>query len=129
MKLIESKISDRQFTKLISKSLKAGYFETKVISHNIVGTPQGSIISPILCNIFMHQLDVFVENLKNEFDKGVRAKNLSSYENSRYKIKCSKRSGDMIKLKKIYKISQRSPVMDFNDSSYKRLRYIRYADD
>jgi len=129
MKLIETKISDRQFTKLISKSLNAGYFETKVISHNIVGTPQGSIISPILCNIFMHQLDVFVENFKNEFDQGIRAKNLSTYENSRYKIKRAKRSGDMTELKKIYKLSQRSPVMDFNDPSYKRLKYVRYADD
>ena len=129
MKLIEAKILDRQFTKLISKSLKAGYFETPFISHSIAGIPQGSILSPILCNIFMHQLDVFVEELKNEFDQRIKAENFSTYENSRYKIKLAKRSKDMTKLKKLYKVSQRNPVMDFNDASYKRLKYVRYADN
>jgi len=72
MNIIEAKITDRSFTKLIWKTLKAGYFEFKVLHNNVAGTPQGSIISPILANIFLNQLDVFVSELKKEFDKGTR---------------------------------------------------------
>ena len=127
--LIENKILDRQFTKLIAKSLKAGCLKTKVIFHNFVDTPQGSIISPILCNIFMHQLDVFIKNLKKEFDYGIRARNLVKYENIKYKIKEAKRVKDIIKLKKLYKESQKHPVIDFYDPNYRRLVYVRYVDD
>lgn len=72
MKIIENKIRDRQFTKLIRKALTAGYFEFKTFKFNVAGTPQGSIVSPILANIFLHQLDVFILNLKASFDKGTR---------------------------------------------------------
>ena len=39
-----------------------------------LGTPQGSIVSPILCNILLHQLDEFILSLKRDFDKGTRRK-------------------------------------------------------
>jgi retron-type reverse transcriptase len=53
--LIEDKILDRQFTKLIRKSLNAGYFLFNVYKDDMIGTPQGSIISPILANIFIQK--------------------------------------------------------------------------
>nr|CRX66588.1 putative reverse transcriptase protein [Axinella verrucosa] len=129
MAIIEKKIKDRQFTKLIWKSLRAGYFEFHTIRHNIAGTPQGSIISPILSNIFMHQLDVFVEEMKAEFDRGSRARNTAEYEHRRYLMKRAKRLGNTGELARIYKEAKKNPVMDFRDPSYKRLAYVRYADD
>ncbi|KAG6034040.1 hypothetical protein E4U41_006707, partial [Claviceps citrina] len=54
--------------------LKAGYFEFKNLKYNVAGTPQGSIVSPILANIFLHQLDEYVYELKEGFDKGITPK-------------------------------------------------------
>nr|YP_009040931.1 hypothetical protein GU34_p12 [Pyropia kanakaensis]AIB08209.1 hypothetical protein [Pyropia kanakaensis] len=110
MQVIEAKILDRQFTKLISKSLKASYFNVNTTSHNIVEISQKSAIYFTLCNIFMHQLDVFIKNL---FDQKVKIKNL------KYKTKLNKQ----------HKLPLRSPVMNLNESFYKRFKYIRYADD
>ena len=129
MALIENKILDQQFTRLIRQSLKAGYLEFRVIQPNIAGTPQGSIISPILANIFLHELDLFVNNLKTNFDIGTRAKNTNEYNRIRLSIRNAKKRRDMRELKKLYKISQTKPVMDFYDPNYKRLYYVRYADD
>lgn len=70
MKVIEGTILDRKFTRLIWKSLRAGHFEFARYKHSLTGIPQGSVISPILSNIYLHQLDEFVARLKREFDKG-----------------------------------------------------------
>ncbi len=129
MNLIEDKILDRQFTKLIWKSLKAGYLEFRRYQHNIAGTSQGSIISPILSNIFLHQLDVFVENLQINFEKGSRPRNTKEYDHKRYLMKTAKKRGDIVTVNQILKDTAHIPVMDFSDPLYKRLKYVRYADD
>jgi len=57
MRLIRNRIADRKLTDTIYKCLKAGYQEEGRINKPDVGTPQGGIISPLLANIFLHELD------------------------------------------------------------------------
>jgi group II intron reverse transcriptase/maturase len=129
MSLIEGKIKDRKFTRLIWKSLKAGYFEFKVYHNNISGTPQGSIISPLLTNIFMSQLDSYVEELKKDFDKGTKSR-VSPVANSyHHLITKAKREGKMGEVVKLAKESRKTAWADFADPGLKRLSYVRYAGD
>jgi len=129
MKLIESRIADRQFTKLIWKSLTAGYFEFTQYKSNIVGTPQGSIISPILANIFLNQLDNFIENLKINFDKGVKPKRTKESRYFEYHILKARKNGDHKLAQELIVERSKNPATDYFDPDYKRLCYVRYADD
>jgi retron-type reverse transcriptase len=129
MAIIESKILDRQFTKLIWKGLKAGYFEFTIYSNNVAGTPQGSIISPILANIFLHQLDVHVDKLKSSFDIGVKTKMSPEATRFHTKITQAKSKGDMKLVKELAKARRLVPSGDFKDQGFKKLSYVRYADD
>jgi retron-type reverse transcriptase len=129
MTLIEHKIKDRQFTKLIWKSLRAGYYEFNTRKTNLIGTPQGSIISPILSNIFLHQLDIFVDNLKREFDSGIKPRANKQYRHIAYLIHRAKKSGDTNKIKDLVKLIRQLPSIDTFDPDYRRLSYVRYADD
>lgn len=72
LELVNKRVNDKGFMDLMHKALKAGYlYQGKFFSPDI-GTPQGSIVSPILCNILLTQLDVFIENLRAEFEIGKR---------------------------------------------------------
>jgi len=66
--LLSKKIKDVRIINLIRKFLKAGYMENWQYNKTYSGTPQGGIISPLLANIYMHELDKFVMRLKSEFD-------------------------------------------------------------
>lgn len=129
MNIIEAKILDRKFTKLIWKSLKAGYFEFKTYSHNVAGTPQGSIISPLLANIFMSTLDKKVEELKEGFDKGKKSGVSAIAASYHSKISRAKKKGDLVLVKKLSKEAKNFPATNFEDPKFKKLSYIRYADD
>lgn len=129
MNLIEKKIRDRRFTRLIWKSLRAGHMETKTIKHNIIGTFQGSIISPILANIFLHELDLFILSIKKEFDKGDHSKVSKEYNKLRYEERKLREKGLLEEARNIATLRRKTPYSNFRDEDYKKLAYIRYADD
>lgn len=122
MKLIEEKILDRQFTKLIWKSLKAGYYEfpSYNISKDKAETAKNSLISPILTDIFLHQLDEFVLKEKNAFDV-ITSFNLKEVKDIPKKYNLEKEDH------KLVNISRYSDDRDYNNTEYKTLNYVRYA--
>ena len=70
VKMLEKKIDDRRFVKLIESMLKAGYLEQWQFYKTYSGCPQGSGISPILSSIYLHELDQFMDELAEHFNKG-----------------------------------------------------------
>lgn len=66
--LIQRKIKDARFLKLIQLFLRAGYIDNWKYNATFSGCPQGGIISPILSNIYLNELDVFIMKIKEKFD-------------------------------------------------------------
>lgn len=135
IKLIENKISDRRFTHYINKAINTGYFEFRVFKHNIAGTPlffskmDGSIISPLLANIFLHQLDEYIASLKEKFDKGTKPQRNPKARNFEGRIARAKIRGDMELVHNLSIEARKFSSINFEDPNFRRLMYLRYADD
>ena len=130
MDLLSKKIKDQRFLQLIRKSLNAGYLLDNRVKYDIVGTPQGSIISPILANIYLHQLDEFVENLKNEFDAiGNIRKRTTESRSAQWTLKKAKVAGADSKTIRKLAVYLRNITNKRIGSHNQKVMYIRYADD
>ncbi|HHY73162.1 MAG TPA: hypothetical protein GX497_08035 [Bacillus bacterium] len=137
LKLLQKRIKDEKLLRLMNKFLKSGYMEDWIFHKTYSGTPQGGIMSPILANIYLHELDKFMETLKNGFDKGdsdrkdnpAYAKLYSKMYRRRKKYEKEPTKELLQEIKSLEQEIRKVPYYDPQDTSYKRLNYVRYADD
>ena len=72
IEILAERIKDNKFLRLMRKFLNAGYMEDWKYNNTYSGTPQGSIISPILANIYLDKLDKYIKDYTEKFNKGKR---------------------------------------------------------
>ena len=126
--IISNKIKDQRFIELIWKAIRAGYVEVKI--NKKVGTPQGSVVSPILSNIYLNELDQFMQSKINNSEKSgsVSVPNKELHNIYRRMNKGIEQDDNRsIKLKE--SLAERSKLNSKVKSTGFRIRYIRYADD
>jgi hypothetical protein len=130
LKILQRKIKDDRFLTLLKGMLEAGYMDNWVYHKTYSGTPQGGIISPLLANVVLNELDVFVEDtLIPEYTKGKRRKDNPEYFKWHQKALKAKKKGDIEIYKECLKKQRELPCLMPNDPHFKRLWYTRYADD
>ena len=138
--ILRERISDERFLRLIRKFLNAGYVEDWKYNKTYSGTPQGGIISPILANIYLDKFDKYIKEYAAKFRKGDRRSVNPEYwrlnnKKNRLKQKLQKISDEQMRNSCLYEIAQLSkqmlstPHKDAMDADFRRLQYVRYADD
>jgi hypothetical protein len=110
--------------------LKAGYLEDWEYRDTLSGVPQGGTVSPILSNVYLHKLDEFVEQeLIPQYTRGaVRAAN-PAYRQVGSLLRRARRHGDRAEARHLALEMRTLPSADPMDPGYRRLKYVRYADD
>ena len=138
--ILRERISDERFLRLIRKFLNAGYVEDWKYNKTYSGTPQGGIISPILANIYLDKFDKYIKEYAAKFRKGDRRSINPEYwrlnnKKNWLKKKLQKTSDEQMRKNYLYEIAQLSkqmlstPHKDAMDADFRRMQYVRYADD
>lgn len=136
IQLLRRRIDDERFISLIRKFLKAGYREEGQLRATRKGTPQGGIISPMLANIYLHEFDVWAEELCAALTRGKTRRPNPEYRSvvrkrSYLLKKCQGRpeGADLERLRVLDAELMTLPANDQYDPDFVRVRYVRYADD
>jgi group II intron reverse transcriptase/maturase len=130
MSILREKILDQRFLRLIENLLKAGYLEEWRYHATPSGSPQGGIVSPVLANIYLDRLDTFVESTlfptyNQEDDRKPNPTYRALLDRARY----LRRTGRTEEGRTLRQQAQHLPSRLPDDPDYRRLKYVRYADD
>lgn len=79
MDILRERIDDRKLLKLIYNGLRARVVLPSGITRIKSGVPQGGVLSPLLSNIYLDKLDLYISKLKSEFDRGEKRKKSLEY--------------------------------------------------
>lgn len=140
IKTLKERIADERFIRLIRKFLNAGYMEDWKFHKTYSGTPQGGLISPILANIYLDKFDKYMKEYAKSFDIGKERRSSTEYkrlENKRSRLVAKNKSEQnesvreqlMDDIRKVEKEMINTPYGLNMDETFKRLKYVRYADD
>ena len=130
LSILGDKIHDNRFLRLVENMLKAGYLEQWDYNPTLSGTPQGGIASPLLANIYLDQarqacrtddLPGLHEGSGQEARSGVCTA-LQEAEPRQGK-------GDMTTYRELGRVLAKMASQVAHDPDYRRLKYVRYADD
>jgi group II intron reverse transcriptase/maturase len=135
--LIGQKVKDSRITQLLHKMLKAGYLENWQYNRTLSGTPQGGIISPLLANIYLHEFDKFMQNLKSGFDKPKEKTFAPAYMHVAGRVhhisKLLKKETNPDRIRELRQehkvLRARMLRLPAKSQTDKRIVYVRYADD
>jgi group II intron reverse transcriptase/maturase len=128
--ILAEHIHDGRFLRLLRDMLRAGYLEDWIWNATLSGAPQGGVVSPILSNIYLDRLDTFAETvLIPEYTRGDRRARNRAFCDVDNAIARARRRGDRATVRRLRKQRRRLPSGDPNDPGFRRLRYVRYADD
>jgi hypothetical protein len=126
-------ITDKRFLHLIEQFLRAGYIEDWQHHRTYSGTPQGGNLSPLLSNIYLNELDRWMETKISKFNKGEKRQLTPEYKRSvdrrRRAKKKARTSGDWSTYKTLTAQMLDTPASDSQDPEFRRMTYCRYADD
>jgi group II intron reverse transcriptase/maturase len=130
IRILAEKIRDNRFLRLLRNMLRAGYLEDWRWNATLSGAPQGGVLSPILSNIYLHRLDDFAEGtLIPEYTRGESRTRNKEYERVRCALARARKKGDHQKARELRRRQASLPSVDCDDPGYRRLHYLRYADD
>ena len=129
--ILAKDVQDGRLLNLIRQGLKAGKLEEWEYKETHSGTPQGGILSPLLSNIYLHELDCFVEDvLKPQYNTGGRDRRINpAYKAYEYPLRRAREAGDLDRVKQLEQERRQLPSRDMYDPNFRRLKYVRYADD
>jgi group II intron reverse transcriptase/maturase len=128
--ILAEKIQDNRFLRLIRNMLKAGYLEDWDYRDTLSGVPQGGTVSPVLSNIYLDKLDKFVEReLIPQYTRGARRRLNPEYARVQSRIRRARMRGDRAAARDLRRQLRTLPRDDPMDPGYRRLKYLRYADD
>jgi len=130
MSLLSRDIHDGRFLNLIRLGLQAGYMEEWEYHNTYSGTPQGGILSPLLSNVVLHELDAFIEDvLVPHYTRGKNRRGNPEYRRLTRKIDTARKLHDDALIDELQQQRRELPCGDSHDPHYRRLKYVRYADD
>ena len=130
LSVLGERLHDNRFLRLLRHLLGAGYLEDWRYGQTLSGTPQGGVVSPILANIYLERLDQFVENvLIPAHTRGNKRRINPAWHALRRRMVRRRDRGDHAEAAQLRKQMQQLPSSDPQDPGYRRLRYVRYADD
>jgi group II intron reverse transcriptase/maturase len=130
MAALGKRIKDNRLLRFIEYRLKSGVISNWQYHRTYSGTPQGGVLSPLLANIYLHELDEYIETqLMPVWNRGKERKRNPKYRAIEHQKAKAKQKGDVERYQELAQEMLRTPSRDMYDPNFRRLKYVRYADD